>query len=392
SLSWNTELETPQAIDPAKTILRIDMRRLNWSGDTWEEIEKANPYFLALETPDALACDELTQTQMPFVRADWFVFAASKPPLYHDILQIPGTAGELEQMLRVNVESDIEQETAIRAAFNRSGVSQNNRLIEWHKSPYGSYWKSYDFGGSTGRQNLFQHPLGPGTGADTFTHDGGEIIFSLPNGLQAYLLVDGAGRRIDQGPTSIVSDPKRLDRTVTKRVSCMACHYTGMIPKADEVGPAVRANPRAFKNAADISALYRDPAELNRIFDDDGRRFATALKKIGITSLSRSGEPISSMAVQFQQEIDLPTVAAKFGLSTADCTERLNSADTTARAFAPLRIPGGTIKRDVFAALFGEATLELKLVTHARPILPAGGQSQLAIISLPAPSAKSRGS
>ena len=98
------------------------------------------------------------------------------------------------------------------AAFNRSGVSQNNRLIEWHKFAYGSYWKSYDFGGNVGRQNLFEHPLGPGTADAEFKHDGGEIIFTLPNGLQGYLLVDGQGKRIDKGPTTIVSDPKRPDR------------------------------------------------------------------------------------------------------------------------------------------------------------------------------------
>ncbi len=202
----------------------------------WQAIEKANPYFLKLASPAFGNCVKETQTEMPYVRIDWFVFAASKPPLYHVLLNLPQTDAALEDLLRVNVAANIQQERAIRAAFNRSGVSQHNRLIEWHKSPYGSYWKSYDFGGSTGQKNLFQYPLGPTGSQENFKHDGGEIIFSLPNGLQGYLLVDEAGRRIDQGPTSIVSDPKRPDKTVTNGVSCMSCHYTGVIPKRDEVG------------------------------------------------------------------------------------------------------------------------------------------------------------
>lgn len=361
SLSWNTELILPAALDPAKTVFRIDIRQLNWTGEQWQQIETANPYFLALSSPQAVACNELTQSNMPYVRIDWFVFAASKPPLYHAMLALPDTAGELEQMLHVNVEANIEQEKAIRAAFNRSGVSQHNRLIEWHKSPHGSYWKSYDFGGSTGQQNLFEYPLGTGGGGNSFQHDGGEIVFTLPNGLQGYLLVDGLGKRIDQGPTNIVSDPKQLDRTVTNGVSCMSCHYTGVIPKTDEVGSAVRANPKAFENAADILALYREPAHLNRVLDEDGRRFAAAMRKLGVTSLSRSGEAVSAMALRFQQELDLPLAACEFGLAPAELLRRLDGAAASARRFAPLRVTGGTIKRDVFVAGFHEAALELYL-------------------------------
>ena len=64
----------------------------------------------------------------------------------------------------------------------------NNRVVERHASRYGAYWKSYDFAGNTGTQNIFTHPL-------DFTQDGGEIIFNLPNGLQGYLIVDASGER-----------------------------------------------------------------------------------------------------------------------------------------------------------------------------------------------------
>jgi WD40 repeat protein len=364
SLSWNTSLVVPVAVDPHRTILRIDFRQVNWNTQIWEQIEQANPYSLTFTFPDAKACYELTECQMPLVRVDWLVFAASKPPLYHSVLAVPTSDGELESSLKVNVQANIDQEQAIRAAFNRSGVSQNNRLIEWHKSPYGSYWKSYDFGGNTDRQNLFGYPLGPG-GNDGFQHDGGEIIFTLPNGLQGYLLVDAAGKRIDAGPTNIVSDPKRGDKTVTNGVSCMSCHYTGVIPKTDEVGPAVRANPKAFENSADILALYRDPKELNAIFEADAKRFAEALEKLGISSLSRSGEPISAMALRFEQELDLRLAACELGLSVAEFEKRLDGAETTARMLAPLRAPGGTVKRDMFANIFNQAALELKVVHEA---------------------------
>lgn len=361
SLSWNTDLLVPESIDPAQTVWRVDIRRINWTSQVWEAVEEANPYFVDATTPDALACKEATQSKMPLMRIDWFVFAASQPPLYHAMLGVPQTDRELEQTLKINVEANIDQEQVIRAAFNRSGVSQNNRLIERHKSPYGSYWKSYDFGGNIGRQNLFQHPLGPAIDVESFKHDGGEIIFTLPNGLQGYMLVDGRGRRIDKGPVEIVSNPKRPDRSVTNGVSCMSCHYTGVIPKTDEIGGFVRANPTAFGNADDILALYREPKELNAVFDEDAKRFAAAMREIGITSLSRSGEPVSTMAARFEQELDLRMAACEFGLTPAEFEKRLQASDAMARTFGALRVAGGTIKRDLFVSLFRQATAEFGL-------------------------------
>jgi len=360
SLSWNTNLVVPKAIDTAETVYRVDIRSLNWNLDTWKRIEEANPYFLALSTPDALACCEAAQCEQPYVRIDWFVLAASKPPLYHDVLGIPDTDAALEETLKVNVAANIEQEQVIRAGFNRSGVSQNNRLIEWHKSPYGSYWKSYDFGGNTGQQNLFEHPLGP-EGDDPFKHDGGELIFTLPNGMQGYMLVDGSGSRIDKGPVEIVSDPKRPDKSVTNGVSCMSCHYTGVIPKTDEIGPLVRANPKAYEDSEYLLAIYREPQELQAVLDEDEKRFAAAMKKIGISSLSRSGEPISAMAARFEQELDVHLVSCEFGLPQEDFVKRLKNSNAMARSFGALLTPGGTIKRDVFATMFGEAALDFKL-------------------------------
>ena len=391
SLSWNTELVTPEAVDKTQTIYGLDMRDLQWTSEFWQAIEEANPYFLRLTTPDALACYEYTQTEMPYVRIDWFVFAASRPPLYHLALNLPDTDRGLESLLRVNVETNIDQERVIRAGFNRSGVSQNNRLIEWHKSPYGSYWKSYDFGSNTGRQNLFEYPLGPGNGAGSFQHDGGEIIFTLPNGLQGYLLVDERGDRINVGPTNIVSDPKRVDRAVTNGVSCMSCHYSGVIPKKDEIGIAVQRNRRAFEEHEEILALYRDQEELDELFDKDTKRFSSVLSSLGITNLSRSGESISAMSLRFQEDIDLNQVACEFGLEVDDFNERLAETSTVARVFSSLRVDGGTLKRDVFKELFSEACVDLRLTEDRGRRRPPSSAIAAKTSRMPARSTSGRG-
>ena len=259
SLSWAPDIAVPQPIDPAKTIFRLDIGDVEWSAATWDRILAENPYGVTYDTAAATACYQHCATTQPFVRGDWFVARASIPPLYHDILELPRTDLELEKKLQVDVKRNLQTDRAARAGFNGSGVSNNNRLIERHRSNLtrGAYWKSYDFGGNDGTKNLFANPAGR-NGQDTFAADGGELIFSLPNGLQGYMLIDAKGERIDKGPINIVSDPKRPDKAVVNGLSCMSCHAKGMIEKTDQVRPAVLGNPNGYtaEVLASVKALY----------------------------------------------------------------------------------------------------------------------------------------
>src|SRR5205085_12200505 len=164
-----------------------------WNEKTWQALLSRNPYGVRYEHASATRISDVTKCETPYVRGDWFVAVASRTPLYHDLLNLPMSERELEKLLRIDPLENIRQERVARAGFNSSGVSRNNRLIERHESGGVVYWRSYDFGRNTGKQNLFAHPLAGGEGTDGFQHDGGEIIFSLPNGLQGYMLVDGNG-------------------------------------------------------------------------------------------------------------------------------------------------------------------------------------------------------
>src|ERR1019366_1853098 len=145
---------------------------------------------------------ELTKTEVPAVRADWFLAAAALPPLYHELLNIPTQVDELERQLKVNVAYNFQRDKLARAGFVRSNVSTQNRLVERHDALFGMYWKSYDFKGNDGLANLLRYPLGPLNlfakdkhpfPDQAFVHDGGEMIWALPNGLHAYMLTDGNG-------------------------------------------------------------------------------------------------------------------------------------------------------------------------------------------------------
>ena len=203
SLSWHPEITPPAAIDPLRTLFRIDLRDYNWTLATWNVLVAAYPYGVRTSDGDSIA--HITGSPTPYLRADWFVAEASVAPLYYDVLDLPRTVRELEKQLGVDAARDLaEEKNVARAGIRSSGVSQNNRILERHVSQHGAYWKSFDFRSNLDDQNIFRDPL-------RFNAAGSEIIFSLPNGLQAYFLAEARGNRLDNAPINIVADRNNPD-------------------------------------------------------------------------------------------------------------------------------------------------------------------------------------
>jgi WD40 repeat protein len=365
SLSWHPHLAKIRVLDPAKTLVRIDLRDFKWNARSWERLVAVYPYRIARSSGDLSGLTRklvtATGTELPCLRADWFIATASRPPLYHDLLQLPTTDRSLERLLQVDVPANIEEETVLRAGFNGSGVAKNNRLIERHDASYGAYWRSYDFSDNSGRQNLFEHPLGPRTGQNSFEHAGGEIIFNLPNGLQGYLLVDRNGRRIDKAPVDIVSDPKRPDRRVETGLSCMSCHVRGLIHKADQVRAHVDKNASAFskEDAEIIKALYPPEAVFRQRLERDAARFLKALKKLDVST--DDPEPVMATTLRYETPLDLAAAAAEAGLPGPEFAKRLRAVPGLTRTLGPLQARGGTVQRQVFLDAFPELVRELRI-------------------------------
>jgi hypothetical protein len=364
SLSWHPRIQAPESIADG-TILRIELRDYKWSAALWEKLTAVYPYrFPATEQKIAVH----TGTELAALRADWFVATASRPPLYHDLLQLPQTDRALERLLQVDVPGNIQDDNVVRAGFNDSGVSKNNRLLERHDAAHGALWRSYDFANNFGRQNLFDHPLGPNTGATSFQAAGGEMIFHLPNGLQGYLLVDAQGRRIDKAPGEIVADPRRPDQRVETGISCMSCHARGLLFKADQVRGHVEKNAQAFGNqvVAAVRALHPRQAKFKAQLEDDNVRYLKALETFGVRDPDQ--EPINLVTQRFEATLDGQTAAAELGLTAAEFARFLKQDPGLARLFGGSLVPGGTAQREVFQENFAELARRLAVFhgAHAK--------------------------
>ncbi len=362
SLSWGREVINPQSIDAEATIFYIDLRDYEWEigSNRWTQIESAYPYKNNYAAPtqthlqETLArLREAMQCEVPFIHVDWFLANASLPPLYHDILALPATDRELEARLEVNVVENLRNAAGRRvwrAGFNDSGVSNHNRVVERHLSRYGAYWKSYDFAGSAGTQNIFTHPL-------SFRHDGGEIIFNLPNGLQAYYLVDAGGNRLDEAPISIVSNPAASDPTVRNGLSCIGCHTKGMKPLEDEVRAVVWENANPPFNRAQALRLYTEKGVMDELVAEDTARYRAALKDTG--GVFGGIEPIQRFHEAFQAPLDAAHAAAAVGLETDAFVGKIRENASLQNLLGSLLGENGTVKRDTWTVHFSEVMFAL---------------------------------
>ncbi len=396
SLSWENSVVVPQAIDKEQTIYHIDLRDLGWhqqtgKPDLWREILKLYPYGLTHSEDKNKALRELADavyeradTDIPYVRADWFITTASQPPLYHTILQLPKTDGELEKKLNVNVQDNFRSERLVRAGLTTSGVSRHNRLIERHPALYGAYWKSYDFQSSGGNGNLVRLPLGPDFKdhpfpQQAFKQAGGEIIFNLPNGLQGYLLVDKEGKRINDGPIEIVRDDRETSGSpkVVNGLSCMSCHKSGLVSGFQDVireGSAVGGQARIK-----VQQLYAEPERMKRLVEEDEQRFLLALERATgrflqvaedkEKKLSTFPDPIGAIARQYLKDLTLEDVSSELGYEDP---RRLRTLIQTvprlqALGLGPL-VGGAKIKRELwdfrdFGSLFQQVARACELGT-----------------------------
>ncbi|QJW95017.1 c-type cytochrome domain-containing protein [Frigoriglobus tundricola] len=374
SLSWGSKITTPVPVDANRTVLRIDLRWFVWDATVWNRVLQEYPYGVLDDSVTARAVAVGTAAKQPLVRADWFVGTASRAPLYYDILQLPANLSELEKQIRVDAAENIRQERVTRVAFNGSGISRFNRVLERHDSAQGMYWRTYDFdeppanlvdrinGGLVpDRRNVFAFPLGPaGLAENPFQHAGGEAIFALPNGLHAYYLTNAVNARLDKGPLAIVSDPKRPDRAVEAGVSCMSCHVTGILPKADQVLDHLAKNPRAFKPAEVevIRALYPGKDAGLKLMEADAKKYAEAVAKTG-AKVSRY-EAVSTITQKYEADIDLLTAASEVGLSADAFRGRIGQSDALVKHVGSLRA-GGTVSRQLWVQAFGDIVRELHL-------------------------------
>ncbi|RYZ81514.1 MAG: hypothetical protein EOP04_23845 [Proteobacteria bacterium] len=280
--------------------------------------------------------------------------------------------------------ANILQDQILRTGFDNSNVSFSNRVVERHPIASGSYWISYDFfnlkaGDSfvnaagvrknADQNDLDQHninktPLGPkGTNGKSleFNHDGGEVIYSLPNGMFGYYLINAKGDLLDKGPINVVrqnSAPPEFSLAITNGMSCMSCHNAGLLKQADSILTGIGQNKQLIAQA-DLSRINKiyNPGEFNRIMDKENDRYFKALGELGIDPTKP--DPVDQSFRFYNRPLNRKDVIAELEISDRDFNLLLLDPDFSG-TFNALNNETGFVNRGVFQAIYPSVVLKFK--------------------------------
>lgn len=386
SLTKSRDLILPKALpNTGESVFVVDLFKLGWSrNNLWGEILSHYPYALKYDfvADEALKqvwkdVSQFSGADVPFVRADWFVVTATQPPLYHQLLDIPETLMELEKNLQLKIHENFVNGDVQRSGYAKSGVSKQNRMLERHTTPVTPYfWISYDFLPKRARGDLSRFPLGPQFpgnpfNSKAFDHDGGEIIWSLPNGMQAYMLVNAKGNRIDAGPVEVVFDRSAVLETpqIINGISCMYCHRQGMIADfRDELRNARSLGGKAEEHLRQIHVPHDEMQSLTR---QDQELFLRALErvtgpflKVGEDAdkpITQFPEPIGKVAGKYARDLNPLEVARELGYADVAELQGLIRGNRLLREWglgALADNPPGTLKREKWETREGTTLMQ----------------------------------
>lgn len=372
--------------------------------DPWEDFARSDPYFKANEFNakgefvrgwlDPAVVNRVrkeTYSESFIVRADWLLprllTEKDRGGFYSELLMLPATEADLYKAFLVPIDA-IERADQLRfgGAVATSIVAFRNRGLELLPSPYGAgaryIWRTYDFLKDDVKEKNIYDSL-----AGTLQHDGREVIGSLPNGLQWYMLFDGKGKQVEVVPQNIALDMRRgtpdRDRSVVNAVKCISCHDLGINKYTDLVGPTIagkREGVGLFPFTRDVYAAdkaeavaareasvldyYRVAVEggLEREVNRHQESFAEAAKAVNDLPPEDSARAVLSWFDSYVHDlVSLPQAAAEMGLTVEAARGALIRTDTVRASSALRMLAGGQpISRSQWEANFGSAMRALR--------------------------------
>ena len=201
-------------------------------------------------------------------------------------------------------------ETLKVAGLTKSFVAKNKRIItrqqlhvqdtlrgyklprKLHNGWNGYYYKSFDYEEGIPTDDLIDNLV---TDLDFGPFNGGEMIFTLPNGLQGYFVVNDKGNRVTEAPLNIAEDKSAHlgDTVIRNAASCMSCHRTGINTFIDEARVEAKKVPQKPLEEMTPTKKY-DPNKqkffledwLSQLYDDVRKDFKwqyymKAIHKVG---------------------------------------------------------------------------------------------------------------
>ena len=286
SLTWKPRLVQPAPVDGSGLLLSVNIKDLGWDPEDWQALfaDLCGPG--AADSPEVRIPSDLDPDgRCPVVPVGKFVASALDTASYDTLIwrtllgrlatEAVGPFTEIgHKGASILFDSlfGLSSEGIPTASFSESGVTLNNRLLARAATAYGYLWGSRDFLERNGATDLRLKPEA--------VPDAGEFIFSLPNGMQGYFILNQDGRLIQSADVRIARDPLRVDHVVAAPASCISCHGNLGINARTE-GDAIPSTVSPF-------------SKLKPWFAADSQNYQQALQKIG-AARTDSTEPVTAV-------------------------------------------------------------------------------------------------
>jgi mono/diheme cytochrome c family protein len=341
-LSTDSTITAPTPIDADELIYRIDLRDYGWDeevnvggqqfNDGWEAIIAASPYAIPFFGDEADDLREQTGTDVSILSADAMLDAAALGDTYYGLIGVDsnGSLNDLIASLGIDIQENLDDRDAVRAGTTRSAISREDRVIERHEIGVrqGVFWQSFDVETGNG-DSIFTDPFG-------FNQSGTEAIFTLPNGMLAFVIADDNGNIV--GESNLLLDTFQDDFVARTSVSCSNCHAQGFNIVVDEVKPFVQSNRLNFArdDFEGVEELYPDPADFAQIIEEDSSTYLIALRRaeLPVTGV----DPVAATYLRFNLDVDLNTAAAELGVTPELLEDNLNIIDPRLTVLRQIKI------------------------------------------------------
>lgn len=220
---------------PGATLVRVeDAPRAQEKKEEPRREQKTIPHAPWLVAADITALALATGSNVPIVRADWFLYQTAVvedrgEASYYGFLNLK-TRDDIWKLTALDVAAARRLQKEIAALVDQSGVAINNRQVIRFQALAGGYWFTLDAKSSKGQSNVVRILNGD------FRHDAEEIYFVLPNELYGYAASAANGELQKSVPPDIAprdDQSTSRDSRIHPGLSCIRCHVEGLRPIDD---------------------------------------------------------------------------------------------------------------------------------------------------------------
>jgi hypothetical protein len=390
SLSRNENLAQATPIDVRETVWRVNLEDFDLDSDVrfgrkflangqvadndfWDLVIRAEPFQLESFTTRGLNIKALSGRRVTWLHADNFTFTSHEnDQLYYAALGVPTTLDAFFDAIGVDFQECFDDFEVVMAGGFGSPISLNkNRMIlrcRTERSALaregGYMWYTQDPIALDGvaERNLFQFPFPKeANSALVFDFAAGEIIWTMPNGMQGYVLFDSNGIRQAEAPVFIVTDTDSpFSPVIENSISCHRCHAKGIIPMGDEVRNSVLANATEFDrdDVERVKAFYPPASALNDVFRQDRDQFKRTMDQLGVSTLG--ADPLNFTTDAHRKDWTLEEFCSFILIDLNQCQQLLRESAAVKAQIGQL-LTGGTVSRDQIIQAFPQVIADFRL-------------------------------